>query len=385
MNLTQLYNGCVPPLKGHRETHAASVSYRASVPAGQGGRGATLSYRASSPDGEVLPVPTKALSNRNSVPTQFLSDWHAVSTTPPPFRHTPYRFWLQPTTSVWRNLLHCPHNDWTYTFSAKERDPETGLSYFGSRYYSSDLNIWLSVDPQSDKYASLSPYVYCADNPVKLVDPNGEEFFDDIVIHGKNKSSITIKTSLIDLDLNANVDFGGNYTLNLENVAIGFQTEFVATGQAGIGTSYGGFKSKIMFFGGDYSGYWYDYVGGDMQIVCGASVEASVGIQTSLVLGFYTGEKGGNTPESFAGAYTGLSCTAGIKAALCGLNFNTSNTKALNNKWNVFTFGISFTQGYQGGIGLSVGSEFGSAKLTTKPIPTKNRTVKDRVKNLLSH
>ena len=63
----------------------------------------------------------------------------------------------------------------TYTFSAKERDPETGLSYFGSRYYSSDLGIWLSVDPMSDKYASLSPYVYCADNPVRLVDPNGEE------------------------------------------------------------------------------------------------------------------------------------------------------------------------------------------------------------------
>ena len=62
-----------------------------------------------------------------------------------------------------------------YTFSAKEKDSETGLSYFGSRYYSSDLSIWLSVDPMSDKYPSLSPYVYCADNPVKLVDPNGEE------------------------------------------------------------------------------------------------------------------------------------------------------------------------------------------------------------------
>ena len=67
-------------------------------------------------------------------------------------------------------ITHC-----SYTFSAKERDPETGLSYFGSRYYSSDLSIWLSVDPMSDKYPSLSPYVYCADNPVKLVDPNGEE------------------------------------------------------------------------------------------------------------------------------------------------------------------------------------------------------------------
>ncbi|MBR6130499.1 MAG: RHS repeat-associated core domain-containing protein [Bacteroidales bacterium] len=62
-----------------------------------------------------------------------------------------------------------------HTFSAKERDAETGLSYFGARYYSSDLSIWLSVDPMSDKYPSLSPYVYCADNPVKLVDPNGEE------------------------------------------------------------------------------------------------------------------------------------------------------------------------------------------------------------------
>ena len=63
----------------------------------------------------------------------------------------------------------------SYTFSAKEKDPETGLSYFGSRYYSSDLSVWLSVDPMSDKYPSLSPYSYCANNPMKLVDPNGEE------------------------------------------------------------------------------------------------------------------------------------------------------------------------------------------------------------------
>lgn len=62
-----------------------------------------------------------------------------------------------------------------HAFSSKERDVETGLSYFGSRYYSSDLSIWLSVDPMAHKYPSLSPYVYCADNPIKLVDPNGEE------------------------------------------------------------------------------------------------------------------------------------------------------------------------------------------------------------------
>ena len=70
-------------------------------------------------------------------------------------------------------------NTLSYTFSAKERDSETGLSYFGSRYYSSDMSVWLSVDPMSDKYPSLSPFVYCANNPVKVVDPNGEEIVED--------------------------------------------------------------------------------------------------------------------------------------------------------------------------------------------------------------
>ena len=55
-------------------------------------------------------------------------------------------------------------------FIGKERDSETGFSYFGARYYDSDLMTgWLSVDPMADKYPGLSPYAYCAWNPVKLV------------------------------------------------------------------------------------------------------------------------------------------------------------------------------------------------------------------------
>ena len=76
--------------------------------------------------------------------------------------------------------------NWIHTFSAKERDTETGYSYFGARYYSSDLSIWLSVDPMSDKYPSLSPYVYCANNPIKLVDPNGEEILSPYVYCANN-------------------------------------------------------------------------------------------------------------------------------------------------------------------------------------------------------
>jgi RHS repeat-associated protein len=62
-----------------------------------------------------------------------------------------------------------------YTFSGKEKDVETGYGYFGARYYDSGLSIWLSVDPMSDKYPSMSPYNYCANNPVILVDPDGRE------------------------------------------------------------------------------------------------------------------------------------------------------------------------------------------------------------------
>ena len=76
-----------------------------------------------------------------------------------------------------------PYNH-PFTFTGKEKDAETGYSYFGARYYDSDLiGLFLSVDPMSDKYHSISPYAYCAWNPVKLVDPDG----DSIVLSGTNE------------------------------------------------------------------------------------------------------------------------------------------------------------------------------------------------------
>ena len=72
-------------------------------------------------------------------------------------------------SSISGNLGHC-------TFTGKERDEETGYGYFGARYMDHELmTMWLSVDPMSDKYQNISPYVYCAWNPVKLVDPEGME------------------------------------------------------------------------------------------------------------------------------------------------------------------------------------------------------------------
>ena len=64
-------------------------------------------------------------------------------------------------------------HDIRFKFTGKERDGETGFDYFGARYYSSDISVWLSVDPLSDLYPSTSPYMYVLGNPVRYTDPDG--------------------------------------------------------------------------------------------------------------------------------------------------------------------------------------------------------------------
>ena len=66
-----------------------------------------------------------------------------------------------------------------FVFTGKEKDEETGYGYFGARYMDHELmTMWLSVDPMADKYPSISPYSYCAWNPVKLVDPDGNDWYE---------------------------------------------------------------------------------------------------------------------------------------------------------------------------------------------------------------
>ncbi|MBR7167597.1 MAG: peptidoglycan DD-metalloendopeptidase family protein [Bacteroidales bacterium] len=79
----------------------------------------------------------------------------------------------------------------TPSFTGKERDSETGFSYFGARFYDSDLMTgWLSVDPMADKYPSLSPYAYCAWNPVRLVDPDGNRVWPISKIYNNSERKI---------------------------------------------------------------------------------------------------------------------------------------------------------------------------------------------------
>ncbi len=81
-----------------------------------------------------------------------------------------------------------------YKFTGKELDPETGLYYYGARYYDPVLSKWISADPALDRLLpignkehdeklpghggvynplNLSVYDYAHGRPVVLIDPDG--------------------------------------------------------------------------------------------------------------------------------------------------------------------------------------------------------------------
>ena len=60
-----------------------------------------------------------------------------------------------------------------YAFNAKELDEETGMYYYEARYYKPP--VFTSRDPMFEKYFWMTPYAYCANNPVKYVDPDGKD------------------------------------------------------------------------------------------------------------------------------------------------------------------------------------------------------------------
>ena len=74
------------------------------------------------------------------------------------------------------------NNTWNtpYLFNAKEFDEETGMYYYGARYYEPRLSLWMSADPLAEEYIDISAYTYCHNNPINLFDPDGQgDYYTD--------------------------------------------------------------------------------------------------------------------------------------------------------------------------------------------------------------
>ena len=104
-------------------------------------------------------------------------------------------------------MLHLPYGeefvkqlngsyDERFTFTGKEKDIETGYYYFGARFDNVDLGF-MSVDPMSDKYPSMSPYAYCAWNPIKLVDQDGNSPYLSLLENSTGVHIITYQAKAV--------------------------------------------------------------------------------------------------------------------------------------------------------------------------------------------
>ncbi|WP_148415691.1 RHS repeat domain-containing protein [Noviherbaspirillum massiliense] len=97
-----------------------------------------------------------------------------------PYEHLEYfpfgETWVQESSNTQRT---------PYLFTGKELDEETGLYYFGARYYDPRTSVWQSPDPILAAYLDgkrnggtfkstrLALYTYTSHNPLKFIDPDG--------------------------------------------------------------------------------------------------------------------------------------------------------------------------------------------------------------------
>lgn len=81
-----------------------------------------------------------------------------------------------------------------YRFNGKELDQETGLAYYGARYYDNKISMWLSVDPLAMERhnITMTPYHFSSNNPIMRVDPDGlsDYFTEDGTYLGSDNSDM---------------------------------------------------------------------------------------------------------------------------------------------------------------------------------------------------
>jgi len=93
---------------------------------------------------------------------------------------------------------HSSSEEMPYKFNGKELDQETGLYYYGARYMNPVTSLWYGIDPLTEKYASVSGYVYCIGNPIKFIDPDGKKVYQGnmiVIYYEKGKLTVSPKAN----------------------------------------------------------------------------------------------------------------------------------------------------------------------------------------------
>ncbi len=82
--------------------------------------------------------------------------------------------WSQTSGSLSATITDAT-NRWRYSGKEEQEaiNPALPLIDYGARMYDPTIVRWMSTDPMAEKYYPVSPYNYCANSPLNLVDPEG--------------------------------------------------------------------------------------------------------------------------------------------------------------------------------------------------------------------
>ena len=97
-----------------------------------------------------------------------------------------------------------------YKYNGKELDRMHGLDWYdyGAREYDPTIGQFTSMDPLCEKYYHISPYAYCAGNPVKYVDPDGRKvYLFSTQLPGANYVPFATHTFLVVQDSNGKITY----------------------------------------------------------------------------------------------------------------------------------------------------------------------------------